>query len=37
MQARLPLWRRLMWMAAIWIASVAALGFVAGVIRLWLR
>ncbi|WLA86952.1 MULTISPECIES: hypothetical protein [Bradyrhizobium] len=24
-------------MAAIWIASVAALGFVAGVIRLWLR
>ncbi len=32
-----PLWKRLAWMAAIWAASVAALGVVAGVIRLWLH
>ncbi|MDH2384138.1 DUF2474 family protein [Bradyrhizobium sp. CER78] len=37
MQARLPLWQRLMWMAVIWTASVVAVGFVSGVIRLWLR
>ncbi|MVT64933.1 DUF2474 family protein [Bradyrhizobium pachyrhizi] len=37
MQAHVPLWRRLTWMAAIWIASVAALGVVSGVIKLWLR
>jgi len=37
MQARIPLWQRLAWMAAIWIASVVAVGFVSGVIRLWLR
>ena len=29
-----PLWRRLGWMALIWIASVAALGVVALLIRL---
>lgn len=29
-----PLWKRLAWMAAIWAASVAALGLVAGIIRL---
>jgi hypothetical protein len=29
--------RRLAWMAAIWAASVAALGLVAVVLRLWLR
>ena len=31
-----PLWKRLLWMAAIWTASVAALALVAGAIRLWL-
>ena len=32
-----PLLQRLGWMAAIWFASVAVLGLVAYVIRLWLR
>ncbi|MGH6614551.1 DUF2474 family protein [Sphingomonas sp.] len=32
-----PLWKRLAWMAAIWAASVAALGVVAMLIRWWLR
>ena len=32
-----PLWKRLGWMAAIWLASVAVLGAVAWVIRLWLH
>jgi hypothetical protein len=32
-----PLWRRLAWMAAIWAASVVALGAVAMAIRLVLR
>ncbi|WP_373284732.1 DUF2474 domain-containing protein [Tsuneonella deserti] len=31
-----PLWRRLAWMAAIWATSVAALGVVAFVLRLWI-
>jgi hypothetical protein len=31
-----PLWKRLAWMAAIWAASVAALGVVAGLLRLWI-
>ncbi|WP_324826644.1 DUF2474 domain-containing protein [Qipengyuania zhejiangensis] len=30
-----PLWKRLAWMAGIWAASVAALGALAWVIRLW--
>ena len=34
---RTPLWRRLAWMAGIWLASVVALGLVAGVLRLWLK
>jgi hypothetical protein len=37
MQDEGPFWRRLLWMAAIWTASVMALGIVAGVIRLWLK
>jgi hypothetical protein len=32
-----PLWKRLAWMAAIWAASVLALGLLAEVIRFWLR
>ena len=31
-----PIWKRLAWMAGIWLASVAALGTVAMVIRSWL-
>jgi len=31
-----PLWKRLAWMAAIWCASVLALGLVTLAIRLWL-
>jgi hypothetical protein len=32
-----PLWKRLAWMAAIWVMSVAALGAVAFIIRTWLK
>ncbi|MAC30009.1 MAG: DUF2474 domain-containing protein [Erythrobacter sp.] len=32
-----PLWQRLGWMAAIWLASVAVLGTVAFLIRAWLK
>jgi hypothetical protein len=32
-----PLWKRLAWMAAIWTTSVAALGTIAWVLRLWLH
>lgn len=32
-----PLWKRLAWFAAIWSASVAALGIVAFFIRAWLH
>jgi hypothetical protein len=34
---RRPLWVRLAWMILIWAASIAALGALAAVIRLWLR
>lgn len=33
---RRPLWRRLGWLAAIWLASVTLLGAVAWLLRLWL-
>ena len=36
-EAEPPLWKRLAWMAGIWLASVTALGAVAMVIRLWLK
>lgn len=32
-----PLWKRLLWLVAIWAASVLALGAVATVIRFWLK
>jgi len=32
-----PLWKRLLWMAAIWTMSVAALGVVAFTMRIWLN
>jgi len=32
-----PLWERLAWMAGIWTASVAVLGVVAFLLRLWLN
>lgn len=35
-QTDAPLWKRLAWMAAIWAASVAALGVFAGLLRLWI-
>ena len=31
-----PFWKRLLWMVAIWTASVVVLGVVAGVLRLWI-
>jgi len=30
------LWKRLFWLVAIWAASVASLGLVAGLLRWWL-
>ena len=32
-----PFWQRLAWMAAIWLASVLALGAVAALLRYWLN
>ncbi len=32
-----PWWKRLAWLVVIWAASVAALGAVAWVIRLWIK
>lgn len=32
-----PLWKRLGWMAAIWLASISLLGVVAWFLRLWLK
>lgn len=30
------LWRRLAWLAAIWLASVSSLAVIAGLLRAWL-
>ncbi len=32
----LPVWQRIAWMAAIWFASVALLGVVSWLLKLWL-
>lgn len=32
-----PLWKRLLWLVAIWTGSVAALSVVAFLIRSWLK
>ncbi|AWN35985.1 DUF2474 family protein [Methylobacterium radiodurans] len=32
-----PLWRRLVWFAALWAGSVLSLGIVAGILRTWLK
>ncbi len=32
-----PLWKRLAWMAGLWLASVTVLGAVAYAIRFWLK
>jgi hypothetical protein len=37
MEHESPLWKRLVWLLAIWAASVAALALVAGLIRLVLK
>ena len=36
-EAEPPLWKRLGWMAAIWLGSVAVLGLIASIIRFWLN
>jgi Protein of unknown function (DUF2474) len=36
-EMRAPLWKRLAWLLLIWSASVAALGAVSLVLKLWLK
>lgn len=36
-EPRQPLWKRLAWMAGIWLASVTFLGIVSMIIRFWLK
>jgi len=35
-ESQQPLWKRLAWMAGLWLASVTFLGAIAWLIRLWL-
>lgn len=32
-----PLWKRIAWMGAIWLTSVAVLGIISLIIKLWLK
>ncbi len=36
MAVQTSIWKRLLWLLVIWVAGVATLGLVAGVIRFWL-
>ena len=36
MQTSTPLWKRIGWMTAIWLASVLVLGAVTGLLRWWI-
>lgn len=35
--ATLPLWRRLLWLVGLWVASVAVLAALSLLLRAWLR
>lgn len=37
MEAPEPVWKRLAWFATLWIAGVAAVAVVGGIIKFWLN